>query len=472
MISEVRNDVSDWPLPQVTNVDEWVPFEGQLFEDNEYVNSLTFQELQHEPLPQVNNIDEGVPFEGQVFESDNVAYEFYCLFAKQNGFSIRRDHIYKSSKNVSEENPSGVYKREFICHGGGIVKPRKTVEVENQRKRKSSRCDYGAKMVVNKRTIGFEKKWVVKYFNNSHNHELLDNKEVRFLPAYRNIPIVDQDHILLLSKVGCSVSIIMRVLELEKRTGTGNLPFLEKDIRNFIQSYSGIGKESDAADVLRLCKSLKDREEAFQVEFTIDESNKLEHIVWAFGDSIRAYEAFGDVVVFDTTYRINRYGMPLGIWSFLAFVKGKYPKIILTDQDLSIKEAIATELPNTKHAFCIWHIVAKLSSWFSFPLGSRYDDFKHEFHKVGVAVKIRNQAGEEARMRQKYHNPHITTHFPIEEHASSILTPYAFKLLQYEIELSAKYEAIEADNGSYVVQHHTKVDGGRIEYYVDMQFEC
>lgn len=63
-------------------------------------------------------------------------------------------------------------------------------------------------------------------------------------------------------------------------------------------------------------------------------------------------------------------------------MKGKYPKIILTDQDLSIKEAIATELPNTKHAFCIWHIVAKLSSWFSFPLGSRYDDFKHEFHKV------------------------------------------------------------------------------------------
>jgi len=40
------------------------------------------------------------------------------------------------------------------------------------------------------------------------------------------------------------------------------------------------------------------------------------------------------------------------------------------------------ELPNTKHAFCIWHIVAKLSSWFSFPLGARYDDFKHEFYKV------------------------------------------------------------------------------------------
>ena len=36
--------------------------------------------------------------------------------------------------------------------------------------------------------------------------------------------------------------------------------------------------------------------------------------MWAFGDSIRAYESSGDVVVFDTTYRINRYDMPLGIW--------------------------------------------------------------------------------------------------------------------------------------------------------------
>ncbi|GAU41341.1 hypothetical protein TSUD_179540 [Trifolium subterraneum] len=226
-------------------------------------------------------------------------------------------------------------------------------------------------MLVAISTIGVEEKWVVKYLNNDHNHELLDDKEVQFLPAYRSIPIVDQSRIMLLSKAGCSISLIMRVLELEKEICTGNLPFLEKDIRNFIQSQSGIGKESDASDVLKLCKSLKDIDDAFKYEFTIDESNKLEHIIWAFGDSIRAYEAFGDVVVFDTTYRINRYDMPLGIWvgvdnhrntilfgcvllrdekissftwalkTFLAFVEGKYPKTILTDQDPALKEAIA-----------------------------------------------------------------------------------------------------------------------------------
>jgi hypothetical protein len=57
---------------------------------------------------------------------------------------------------------------------------------------------------------------------------------------------------------------------------------------------------------------LKELDDAFQYDYTVDENKKLEHIIWAFGDSICGYEAFGDVVVFDTTYRINRYDMPLG----------------------------------------------------------------------------------------------------------------------------------------------------------------
>ncbi|XP_019436130.1 PREDICTED: protein FAR1-RELATED SEQUENCE 11-like [Lupinus angustifolius] len=224
---------------------------------------------------------------------------------------------------------------------------------------------------------------MVTYFSNSHNHALLDNKEVRFLPAYRDIPINDQSRILLLSKVGCSISITMWVLELEKRIEAGHLPFLEKDIRNFLQSHSNVGKDNNTSEVLKLCKSLKDKDDAFQYDFTIDESNKLEHIIWVFGDSIRAYEAFGDVVVFDTTYQINHYDMPFGLWvgvdnhgnsiffgcvllrnekipsftwalkCFLYFVKGKYPQTILTDQDHALKEVVSMELPNTKHAFCI-----------------------------------------------------------------------------------------------------------------------
>lgn len=129
-------------------------------------------------MPQVNSIDACVPFKGQIFDNDNHAYEFYCLFVKKKGLFIRRNHVYKSCKNKSEENSLGVHKREFVCDCGGIVKQRKVSNEERKRNRKFSRHNCGTKMLVTKSTIEFEEKWVVKYFNNFHNHELLDDKKV------------------------------------------------------------------------------------------------------------------------------------------------------------------------------------------------------------------------------------------------------------------------------------------------------
>ena len=52
---------------------------------------------------------------------------------------------------------------------------------------------------------------------------------------------------------------------------------------------------------------------------------------------------------------------------------------MITDIDSGLKDAIARELPNTRHIICIWHILSKISSWFSVPLGSQYENFKAEF---------------------------------------------------------------------------------------------
>ncbi|XP_059294829.1 protein FAR1-RELATED SEQUENCE 11-like [Lycium ferocissimum] len=224
-------------------------------------------------------------------------------------------------------------------------------------------------------------RWVVVHFDNVHNHLLLNKKEVRFLPAYRNIDIIDQKQITLLAKAGCSMSLIRRVLELEKGVDVGQLPFTEKDIRNFLQSESSTNIEFDALELLKACKSLKDKDVDFQYDFTVDTCQRLEHIIWAFGDSIHAYELFGDVVVVDTTYRLNRYEMPLGVWigvnnhvnstffgcvllrnekassfswalkSFVRLMNGKHPQTILTDQDLGLTEAIANEYLQFKSDF-------------------------------------------------------------------------------------------------------------------------
>ena len=55
-----------------------------------------------------------VPFIGQRFVSQEAAYEFYCSYTKQCGFSVRRKHT-RGKSGVGK----GVTRRDFICHRGG-----------------------------------------------------------------------------------------------------------------------------------------------------------------------------------------------------------------------------------------------------------------------------------------------------------------------------------------------------------------
>ncbi|KAF2292441.1 hypothetical protein GH714_022816 [Hevea brasiliensis] len=83
-------------------------------------------------------------------------------------------------------------------------------------------------------------------FSNVHNHELLEDDQVRLLPAYRKIQEADQERILLLSKAGFPVNRIVKVLELEKGVQPGQLPFIEKDVRNFVRTCKKTVQENDA----------------------------------------------------------------------------------------------------------------------------------------------------------------------------------------------------------------------------------
>ncbi|KZV20430.1 protein FAR-RED IMPAIRED RESPONSE 1-like, partial [Dorcoceras hygrometricum] len=98
---------------------------------------------------------------------------------------------------------------------------------------------------------------------------------------------------------------------------------------------------------------------------------------------------FGDVVVFDTTYNTNKYGMIFApfvgvnhhhqtivfgcgflsdektesfVWLFNNFIESMpngAPNVIITDQDPAITKAIAYVFPRTVHRFCLWHILSK-----------------------------------------------------------------------------------------------------------------
>lgn len=257
------------------------------------------------------------PYVGQVFSTDEEAFEYYGNFARKNGFSIRK------ARSTESQN-LGIYRRDFVCYRSGFNQPRKKANVEHHRDRKSVRCGCDAKLYLTKEIVDGVAQWYVSQFSNVHNHELLEDEQVRLLPAYRKIQEADHERILLLSKAGFPVNQIVKLLELEKGVQPGKLPFIEKDVRNFVRTCKKTIQENDAllsekrendlTELLEACKAMAKNDADFSFNYTVDENDKVENIAWSYADSASAFSVFGDVVTFDSTYRSITYGLILGIW--------------------------------------------------------------------------------------------------------------------------------------------------------------
>ncbi|XP_061993877.1 protein FAR-RED IMPAIRED RESPONSE 1-like [Rosa rugosa] len=94
-----------------------------------------------------------------------------------------------------------------------------------------------------------------------------------------------------------------------------------------------------------------------------DEENRVRRCFWANSISRRAYSFYGDVVIFDTTYNINR--------------RCTTHKMIITNQDPAMTKTIAEALPQTFHRYCSWHILNKFSEKLE---AIKYRDSYQDFH--------------------------------------------------------------------------------------------
>ncbi|XP_035547280.1 protein FAR1-RELATED SEQUENCE 5-like [Juglans regia] len=142
----------------------------------------------------------------------------------------------------------------------------------------------------------------------------------------------------------------------------------------------------------------------------LDDEGRLKNVFWADPRSRAAYQYFYDVVTFDTTYLTNRYGMPFApfvgvnhhgqsillgaglissedtetfVWLFQTWLKcmdGIAPRAIITDQDRAMKNAIAIVFPESRHRFCLWHILKKVPEKLS----------SHASYKNGMKTALMN----------------------------------------------------------------------------------
>ncbi|XP_056697352.1 protein FAR-RED IMPAIRED RESPONSE 1-like [Spinacia oleracea] len=196
-----------------------------------------------------------------------------------------------------------------------------------------------------------------------------------------------------------------------QRNGRGRMPFLRKDLNEVVAKVRKARTSGgDARATFDYFKKMKaDNSDFFHV-YRQDAKGMLQDVLWVDARSRAAYEEFGDVVCFDSTYLTNKYKMPfanfVGVnhhgqsillgcalvshensdtfeWIFgnwLECMAGKAPIGILTDQDPAMRRALRTTMSNTCHRWCIWHILQK----FSRKLGTHveYPDLKVDLERA------------------------------------------------------------------------------------------
>ncbi|XP_042974733.1 protein FAR1-RELATED SEQUENCE 5-like [Carya illinoinensis] len=305
------------------------------------------------------------------FGSEKELIAYYKQYAKQEGFGVRTQR----TKRDDEGRPVYV---TIGCARGGKYYPKANTNMSKPRATTKTGC----KAKVNA-TLNNNEKWVFTTVENSHNHITVSPKKSRLLRSHKHLDEYSQRILELNDRASIRMNKNFYSLVVDAG-GYDNLAFQEKDCRNFMDKarYLRLGKGGSEA-LNEYFKRMRDQNDSFVSYMDVDDDGRLRNVFWADARSRAAYEYFGDVVSFDTTYLTNRYGMPFApfvgvnhhgqsilfgagllssedthsfVWLFrmwLDCMKGRAPKAIITDQDQAMKNAIATVFPETRHRYCL-----------------------------------------------------------------------------------------------------------------------
>ncbi|CAB4478770.1 unnamed protein product [Rhizophagus irregularis] len=250
--------------------------------------------------------------------------------------------------------------------------------------------------------------------NLTHNHQMVDEYHRFFMSNERNIPDDVKQRIALLRRAGVDVPTIRAILKEE----FGDcVTWVYNDIYNFIYQLEGSGsekKEFDAEEFIKVLEQFKyDNDEFFYYIDINNNTQRLERVIWMFPEQRINYSRFNDIVVFDNTYKTNRFQMPSGIFTgvnnyghsicfasvlmidetednfiwvftkFLEMVNQHAPLVILTDDDRAMANAYSKVLRplGTKYRLCQWHLMKNVMKNLSAKLGNKWTSFINDLYK-------------------------------------------------------------------------------------------
>ena len=152
-------------------------------------------------------------------------------------------------------------------------------------------------------------------FNDDHNHRMATPDEVTFLWSHRKIKPHQKAKIMSLVAAWMRIFNIMRTFISESRKYS-KVGSIRKDLYNMTsREMRKMLANGDANTAIGIMEKRKRDDPDFFYDYTLDRKDNLKHLFWADSQSRHYYANFGDVLVFDSMYKMNRYAIP-----FITFV--------------------------------------------------------------------------------------------------------------------------------------------------------
>ncbi|KAM5587088.1 protein FAR-RED IMPAIRED RESPONSE 1-like [Rosa sericea] len=359
--------------------------------------------------------------DGLEFESKEEAFSFYKEYAKSMGFAAvikasRRSRA--SGKFIDAKFGCSRYGTKSETSKAQTAEPvsysrESSICLKRKRGGRASRSlektDCKACMHVKRRQDG---RWTVCTLIKEHNHEIFPD-EAYFFRGHRKLDLSS-------GNVGGNVDGIHAIrrrtknmfANMSRHSGgykkSGNQKGGGKNQSPSLQHLSL--EEGDAQVMLDHFLCMQDENPNFFYAIDLNEEQRLRNVFWVDAKGRLDYGNFSDVVFLDTTYIKNEYKLPFApfigvnhhlqfillgcalvadeskstyVWLMRAWLKamgGCAPRVILTDQDKFLKEAIAEVFPDSRHCFCLWHILGKIPEKLGYVI-RQHDQFMEKFNK-------------------------------------------------------------------------------------------
>lgn len=332
--------------------------------DAEGTNGGNADIIDHEVGKRVQHEEDGVPGVGMVFKTFEEVYDFYNQYARRVGFGTK---IRRSWYSLDDGQCN---KFMLTCCKEGKREYKNSERCSSYRLRLAARTDCQARIKVFKKFS--DGMFHLTEVNLEHNHPVNPSMS-RFFRSHKDL------------NDGAKKLPVMR------GKGHRDLTFGENEQEHAsVKSRSSFLGKDDLEALLQFIARMQTNGTNFFHLMDLDEEGYLKNVFWADGRCRAAYQYFGDVVTFDTTYLTSNYETPLvsfvGVnhhghlvlfgcglisgksietyrWlfkSWLSCMSGSYPSGIITDHVKVIQEAAAEVFPSSRHRFCLLNIMRQM----------------------------------------------------------------------------------------------------------------